>query len=142
MLSTCTSISRKHLPERSALFRSQQKIFRNTSSTRTPCRRRFEEIRSRKANLWRLGESEPSLNPFSIEVLVLLLSTCRGLIARRILQDPPCIHGGAEVAGKPRGIEFAEELSIATGSVLISRDSVEAESFAPHPDDRGFSVPD
>src|SRR6266852_6047247 len=32
-------------------------------------------MRSRKANLWRLGESEPSLNPFSIEVLVLLLST-------------------------------------------------------------------
>src|SRR5229473_8693908 len=142
MPSTCTSISRKHLPERSALFRSQQKIFRNTSSARTSCRRRFEEMRSPKANLGRLRELDISLNPFSIEVLVLLLSTCRGLIARRILQDPPCIHGGAEVAGKPRGIEFAEELSIATGSLLISRDSVEAESFVPHPDGRGFSILD
>src|SRR5713226_9372253 len=120
MLSTCTSISRKHLPERSALFRSQQKIFRNTSSARTSCRRRFEEMRSPKANLGRLRELVISFNPFSSEVLVLLLSTCRGLIARRILQDPPYIYGGAEVARQAKGNRIHRRVGCRSRQALSS----------------------
>src|SRR4029077_12712553 len=72
MFPTFTSINRKHLPERSALFRSQQKIFRNASSERTSCRTEFEEIRGRVANLGRLAELRISLSPFAIDVPILL----------------------------------------------------------------------
>ena len=83
MLPTCTSINRKHLPERSALFRSQQKIFRNASSEKTSCRTLFEEIRGRKANLGRLAELRISFNPFAIKVPILLFLACNGLTVGR-----------------------------------------------------------
>src|SRR5690242_7375277 len=68
--STFTSISRKHREERSALFRSQQRILRKTSSVRTSWSCRFKERRNRTGNPGKLVKWELAARLFVIGIPV------------------------------------------------------------------------
>ena len=101
--------------------------------------RRNTQSQSELGEARRIEHFSQSIYHLDAEPFVLNMS---GLMARRILSDSPSTHVDAEAAGKPRETRFIEEPPFATRAFLISSDSVEAESFVPHPAGRGFSIPD